>query len=125
MFLSLKTKTFLFAIATAINVYVANESTQNVSRLLLETAKPSDSVTTFYCIKEIRRSIAAAVKDKVSHTRNKVVNCETKGAGLGVYRFNSEGLTESAMVYQGINTATFRFGILEILHVILSIALSE
>ena len=29
------------------------------------------------------------------------------------------------MVYQGINTATFRFGILEMLHVILSIALSE
>ena len=46
-----------------------------------------------------RRSIAAAVKDKVSQRRNKVVNCETKGTGLGVYRFNSEGLTESAMVY--------------------------
>ena len=33
--------------------YVANEFTQNVSRLMLETAKPSDSVATFYCIKEI------------------------------------------------------------------------
>ena len=42
-----------------------------------------------------------------------------------MYRCNSGGLTENAMVYQGINTATFRFGILEMLHVILSIALSE
>ena len=38
-----------------------------------------------------------------------------------MYRCISGGLTENAMVYQGINTATFRFGILEMLHVILSI----
>ena len=52
LFLRLKTKD-LFGQIWQLYAYVANESSQNVSRLMRETAKPSDSVATFYCIKEI------------------------------------------------------------------------
>ena len=52
LFLSLKTKK-----KCQLYPYVANESTHNVSLFffffLLKTAKSSESIATFYCIKEI------------------------------------------------------------------------
>ena len=55
LFLSLKTKKKGGGQKRQLYPYVANESTHNVSLFffLLKTAKSSESIATFYCIKEI------------------------------------------------------------------------
>ena len=53
LFLRLRTKDPFCGRIRQLYAYVANESSQNVSRLMLETAKPSDSLATFYSIEEI------------------------------------------------------------------------